>query len=247
MKKLFWGILIGSLALVLIIFFGPLARVRKENQVPVSPSPTAQVLKERFINLPQPRLKGKVSVEEAILKRRSRRDYLDKSLTLEQVSQLLWAGQGITEEKIGFRAAPSAGALYPLDIYLVVGEEGVEGLEGGVYHFVPQGHRIEKILAGDFRETVMKASLAQSFIAEAPVILIITGEYERTTKKYGERGRQYVHMEAGHVGQNIYLEVESLGLGTVTVGAFDGEEIIKILNLPQTYKPLYVMPVGWPR
>jgi len=251
MKKLFLAIFIFALALAGIIFFSPLYPFQKENQTNAVVSPAAQAVQEKVINLPRPKLKGGISLEEAISKRRSRRNYQDKSLSLEQVSQILWAGQGITDEKTGFRSAPSAGALYPLDIYLIVGEsglpagrQGVEGLESGVYHFVPQGHKIEEILAGDLKEEVMRASLNQTFIAQAPVVLIITGEYERTTKKYGDRGKQYVHMEAGHAAQNIYLQVESLGLGAVTVGAFDGEEIIKILNLPKSHKPLYVMPIG---
>jgi SagB-type dehydrogenase family enzyme len=211
--------------------------------------PTSQPEKivEEITSLPEPNLKGAKSLEEAILERRSTRDYQDKGLNLDQVSQILWAGQGITDESSGFRSAPSAGALYPLDLYLVVGENGVKELTAGVYHFIPQGHKLEKISSGDLRTKVMEASLNQVFIAQAPIVLIITGEYERTTKKYGERGKQYVHLEAGHVGQNIYLQVESLGLGTVTVGAFDGEEIIKILNLPQAHKPFYVMPIGYPK
>ena len=205
---------------------------------------TPQVPHKNIIDLPQPELKGKMSLEEVIFKRRSRREYTPESLTLAQVSQILWSGQGITDEKTGFRSSPSAGALYPLDIYLVVGKNGVGDLLEGVYHFLPQGQKLEKILSGDLRELLTKASLNQSFIAQAPMVLVITGEYERTTVKYGERGKQYVHQEAGHAAQNIYLQIESLGLGTVTIGAFDEEEIINILNLPQNHRPLYIMPVG---
>lgn len=246
MKKIVLGaILILGVTLAGFGLANRLGWIQRENRVAITP--TVQTAKEESISLPQPRLKGEISLEEAIFKRRSRRNYQGRPLILDQLSQILWAGQGITDEKRGFRSAPSAGALYPLDIYLVVGEKGVSGLVAGVYHFIPQGHKIEKLKGGDFREEIMRASLGQTFIAQAPIVLIITGEYERTTKKYGERGRQYVHLEAGHVGQNIYLQVESLGLGTVTVGAFDGEELIKILNLPQTHRPLYVMPIGWPR
>lgn len=241
--KLIFGIIfILLLVLTGLGLSGRLFQFRKENQSAVPPSP--QVSRENIISLPQPALKGKTSLEETILKRRSKREYAKESLTLKQVSQILWAGQGITDEKTGFRSVPSAGALYPLDIYLVVGRDGVKDLAEGVYHFSPQGHKLEKILTGDLREPLMEACLNQSFIAQAPIVLVITGEYERTTVKYGERGKQYVHQEAGHAAQNIYLQVEGLDLGTVTIGAFDEEEIKKILNLPQTHQPLYIMPAG---
>jgi SagB-type dehydrogenase family enzyme len=186
-----------------------------------------------------------MSLEEAILKRRSRRDFRDSPLTLGEVSQILWAGQGITD-KAGLRAAPSAGALYPLDLYLVVGKQGVEGLGEGVYHYLPQSHSLEPALQGDVRQTLARLSLEQMFIAEAPLSLLITGEYERTTRKYGERGVRYVHMEAGHVAQNVCLQAEALGLGTVTIGAFQDEKISQALSLPPSYRPLYVMPIGHP-
>jgi SagB-type dehydrogenase family enzyme len=186
-----------------------------------------------------------MSLEEAILERRSRRDFKDSPLTLAEVSQIVWAAQGITDDT-GLRAAPSAGALYPLDLYLVVGEQGVEGLGEGVYHYLPQSHSLELALQGDVRQALARLSLDQTFIAEAPLSLVITAEYERTAKKYGERGARYVHMEAGHVGQNVYLQAEALGLGTVTVGAFQDEKIAQALNLPPSYRPLYVMPIGHP-
>ncbi len=208
-----------------------------------SPLPTSE--ETSTIPLPGPRLKGEMTLEEAILKRRSRRDFKDPPLTLEEFSQILWAAQGITD-RTGLRAAPSAGALYPLDLYLVVGRQGVEGLGEAVYHYLPQSHSLEATLEGDVRQTLARLCAQQMFIAEAPLSLVITAEYERTTKKYGDRGMRYVHMEAGHVGQNVYLQAEALGLGTVTVGAFQDEEISQALNLPPSYRPLYVMPVGHP-
>jgi SagB-type dehydrogenase family enzyme len=224
--------------------FFPFLRFPQKDQAITVPTPTNQFFQEDIIGLPPAKVSGSVSLEETILKRRSQREYTKESLSLDQISQILWAGQGITEEKMGFRSVPSAGALYPLDIYVAVGEGRVEGLMTGVYQFLPKEHNIKFLQKGDVREPLMKASLGQTFIAQAPVVLIITGEYERTTVKYGERGKQYVHMEAGHAAQNIYLQVESLGLGTVTVGAFIEEEISKILNLPKTHRPLYIMPVG---
>ncbi|MBU2592520.1 SagB/ThcOx family dehydrogenase [Patescibacteria group bacterium] len=240
-KPIFWIIFVLLLVLIGLCVLSRLPKFQKGNKVAMS---TPQAPHKNIIDLPQPELKGKMSLEEVIFKRRSRREYTQESLTLAQVSQILWSGQGITDEKTGFRSSPSAGALYPLDIYLVVGRNGVEDLPEGVYHFLPQGQKLEKISTEDLRESLTKASLNQSFIAQAPMVLVITGEYERTMVKYGERGRQYVHQEAGHTAQNIYLQVESLGLGTVTIGAFNEEEIINILDLPSTHHPLYVMPVG---
>jgi SagB-type dehydrogenase family enzyme len=217
----------------------------EEEPATTTPSPSLPTLGTPPISLPDPRLKGEMSLEEAILERRSRRSFVDSPLTLAEVSQILWAAQGITDS-IGLRAAPSAGALYPLDVYVVVGSQGVEELEEGVYHYLPQSHSLQLTLAGDVRQTLASLSIQQMFIAQAPLSLLITAEYERTTGKYGERGVRYVHMEVGHVGQNVYLQVEALGLGTVTVGAFQDEEIARALNLPPNYMPLYVMPIGHP-
>ena len=128
----------------------------------------------------------------------------------------------------------------------MVGKQGVAELTEGVYHYLPQTHSLERTLEGDLRQTLARLSVEQMFIAEAPASLLITAEYERTTKKYGERGLRYVHMEAGHVAQNVYLQAEALGLGTVTIGAFQDEEISQALKLPPSYRPLYVMPIGQP-
>jgi SagB-type dehydrogenase family enzyme len=198
---------------------------------------------EKIINLLEPEMREKMSVEEAIKERRSERTFTDTPLTLKQLSQILWAAQGITEEEK--RAAPSAGATYPIDLYIIVGEGGVEGIGTGLYHYIPRWHRMEDILEGDLRSRLAKASLFQMFITDAPISIVITGDYERTTARYGERGTRYVHMEAGHVSQNIYLQVDSLGLGTVAVGAFRDEEVSKLSNLPERHRPLYVMPIGY--
>jgi SagB-type dehydrogenase family enzyme len=204
----------------------------------------AYALSEEEIKLPLPQLEGKMSVEEALARRRSRRVFKDYSLTIEQVSQLLWSAQGITEEKNGLRTAPSAGALYPLDIYLVVGKDKVEGLKVGVYHYNPRQHSLTIILEEDQRRELARACLGEKFIEDAPVSLIITAEFSRTTNHYGQRGIYFVYMEAGHVGQNVYLQVESLGLGTVSFGGFNEEDVSQALNLPDQHIPLYVMPVG---
>lgn len=193
------------------------------------------------IELPEPRKEGTTSVEEAIQDRRSVREYEDEPLSLEELSQLLWAAQGITGE--GFkRAAPSAGALYPLEVYVLVGE--VNGLDPGFYHYLPKNHSLEKIASKDFRSELTKAAYDQSYIEEAPASLVFTAIYERTTQKYGDKGVRYVHIEAGHAAQNVYLQSGALGLGTVSVGGFEDDKVKAMLSLPEEEQPLYIMPIG---
>jgi len=196
------------------------------------------------IRLPSPRERGVMSVEEAIARRRSRRKYRGDPLKLEELSQVLWAAQGITERRRGFRSAPSAGATYPLEIYVVVKSGGVEGLEAGVYHYDPWTHSIRLIRRGDFVEELYRACLEQEWVLEAPASIVITAVYERTTRVYGDRGIRYVHMEVGHVGQNVYLQAEAMGLGTVAIGAFYDDWVWEILGRPPNERPLYVMPIG---
>jgi SagB-type dehydrogenase family enzyme len=196
------------------------------------------------MKLPQPYTKGQVSLEETIKRRRTIRSFSPASLTLEQLAQLLWAAQGITEERGFKRAAASGGALYPMDVYAVVGKTGVEGLQPGIYHYEPEGHGISLLLEGDVRDHLAKASLHQMWMARAPLNLVVTAEYRRITSKYGERGVRYALMEAGHVGQNIFLQAEALGLGAGIVGAFHDEEVIEAMKIPRSHEPLLIMPVG---
>ncbi len=191
--------------------------------------------------LPQPRLDGGMSVEKALRERRSIREYRRAPLTIAEVSQLLWAAQGITSPR-GFRTAPSAGALYPLDAYLVAGD--VEGLPAGVYHYQPADHALTMNLPGDLRSLLSGAALGQASLRSAPAVLVLAAVYDRTTRKYGKRGIRYVHMDAGHSAENIYLQATALGLGTVAVGAFDDAEVGKVLGFPKDEEPLYIMPVG---
>ncbi len=193
------------------------------------------------VKLPQPRPSGEMSVEEALAARRSVRSYRDEPLSLTELSQLLWAAQGITAHW-GGRTAPSAGATYPLEVYAVVGE--VTGLEAGVFHYRPDGHLLVRRKAGDLRGELAAAALGQGWVREAPVSLVIAARYERTAGRYGERGARYVHIEGGHVGQNIYLQAEALGLGTVVVGAFDDQDVKTLLRIEE--EPLAIMPVGRP-
>jgi len=195
------------------------------------------------IALPQPVLDGKLSLEKALLSRRSVRDFKDQALTLAQLSQLLWAAQGITDPQ-GFRAAPSAGALYPLEVYMVVGK--VEGLPAGVYKYRPRGHQVVRVLSGDRRKEVARAALDQEALKQGAAILLFIGVYERTSWKYGERAERYVHIEVGHAAQNVLLQATALGLGAVPVGAFQDEEIKKVAALLEDEHPLLLLPVGVP-
>ncbi|MEW5802682.1 MAG: SagB/ThcOx family dehydrogenase [bacterium] len=196
------------------------------------------------IKLPVPRCQGSISVEEAIKLRRTRRSFLTAPLSKQQLSQILWAAMGITEEGGEKRSVPSAGALNPLDIFIVVGKKGITQMEEGVYHYHPTDHQLIRVGSRDLRKQIAEGALGQSWISQTPVVIVITGEYVRTTRKYGERGIRYVHMEAGHVAQNIFLQSVALELGAGIVGAFDDEKIKSGMNLPDNYNPLLIMPVG---
>ena len=187
------------------------------------------------IPLPPPVLKGEFSLEEVLKSRRSVRSFEEQELTLEQVGQLLWAAQGITSPE-GKRTAPSAGALYPLDVYYYFKE--------GWGRYNPEKHALEILGKEDRRQDLARACLNQSWIQEAPAVFVIVGFVERTAKKYGERAERYVILEAGHACQNLLLQAVALGLGGTSVGAFSDEEIKKILGVKAL--PLYVVPVGYP-
>ena len=194
------------------------------------------------LNLPKPRTVSDTSIEQTLLKRRSIRDYMAEPLNLQEVSQLLWAAQAITETKYSFRTAPSAGALYPLETYLVVGL--VEDLAQGAYHYIPEQHQIIKVIDGDIRRELALAALSQEWVKNGAISIIFTSIYERTTQKYGERGIRYVHMEVGHAAQNVYLQAVALDLGIVVIGAFLDDTVVKLLNLSRDEHPLYIIPVG---
>jgi len=194
-----------------------------------------------IIKLPSPSFISNTSIEQALRQRRSIREYKDEPLTLNELSQLLWAAQGITAPP-KYRSAPSAGALYPLEVYVINGE--MEDLPKGVYRYLPREHGLVKIAAGDRRAALSQAALNQDFVRQAPVVLGITAVFERTTVKYGERGIQYVHMEVGSAAQNVYLQVESLNLGTVFIGAFHDDKVMEVLELEEPEVPLCLLPVG---
>jgi len=154
----------------------------------------------------------------------------------EQISQLLWACQGITDSR-GLRAAPSAGALYPLEVYLVK--------EDGVYRYIPEGHKLEKRSDKNVKKELAGASWGQHFVEEASIGIVICAAYERVTSRYGERGIRYTDIEVGHAAENVHLEAVSLGLSSVPVGAFNDGAVSKILNLSDGEKPIYIIPVGY--
>lgn len=193
------------------------------------------------IELPEPSGSSDISVEEAILQRRSIRRYSDQPLNLAEVSQLLWSAQGVTNDR-GYRTAPSAGATFPLQLYIVAGN--VEGLNKGVYLYEPDSHSLGKVMEQDLRPELHSAALRQSPVLNAPILLVFTAIYDRTTGRYGERGIRYVHNEVGHAAQNVHLQAITLGMGTVVVGAFRDNDVTDIMNLPDNEDPLYIMPVG---
>lgn len=195
------------------------------------------------ISLPSPVLDGKVSVERAIAQRRSRRSFTPPSLTQQEVSQLLWSAQGVTSKRNELRASPSAGATFPIEIYGVIRK--VEGVSPGVYYYTHRDHSLLLHREGDLKDELAGAALGQEFIKEAPFSIVIAADYMRTTRIYGQdRGRRYVLIEVGHVGENLYLQAEALNLGTVAIGAFIDVEVKRVLNLPENLAPLYIMPFG---
>ncbi|MDI6886080.1 MAG: SagB/ThcOx family dehydrogenase [archaeon] len=244
--------LIGVIVAIVVVTALALSLSLLMPQKPAEPLKTEEMQKigvgER-IKLPEPRYEGETSVEEALARRRSIRAYSGDNLTREEVSQLLWAAQGITDlastnrfDAVTGATRASAGGCYPLELYVVVGD--VDGIDQGVYRYIPQGHELEKVRDGDIRTELADAALGQECVRDAAIDLIFVAIYERTMVRYGERGIRYVHMEAGHAAQNVYLQAVSLDLGTVVIGAFVDSEVKKIMNIGEQEDPLYIMPVG---
>lgn len=231
MKKIFWPFCIFSILIALI------GMKNSSGQT---------------IKLPNPDYKGNVSLEETMLNRRSVREFESKALNLEQISQILWAAYGITQEmnspsflRGGFKTAPLAGALYPLEIYVVAGN--VNGLNQGIYKYLPEGHQLMKTYDQDVREEMAEAAINQDFITQAPASLFYSAVYSRTTGKYGKRGEErYVCMDLGHSAQNVCLQVVAMNLGTCPVGAFDDRMVRNVMMIPNNEEPLYIMPIGYP-
>ncbi|MFO7589044.1 MAG: SagB/ThcOx family dehydrogenase [Gemmatimonadota bacterium] len=208
------------------------------------------------VRLPPPRTDGEMPVETALSGRRSVRSFRPDALALEELGQVLWAAQGVSrpvpdapagfppEWKGGLRTAPSAGALYPLELHAVVG--AVEGLEPGLYRYLPVEHALRREATGDLRAHLSAAALGQGFIGEAPVSLVVAGVVARTAAKYGDRAGRYVHMEVGAAAENVYLQCASLGLATVLVGAFRDADVARALRLPAEEDAFAILPIGRP-
>jgi SagB-type dehydrogenase family enzyme len=212
--------------------------ISKEENIKIEITTGEITMAKDLIILPEPKKQGGISVEECIARRRSIRNFRKEDLSIEQISQILWSAQGITDQKMKFRAAPSAGALYPMELYLLC--------SSGVFHYLPESHKLERISNNDLRQELSDACWGQNFIADAGISIVICAVYGRTTWRYGQRGIRYVDMEAGHIAQNIHLQAVSLGLGSVPVGAFSDEKVKNLLNLPRDHQPIYIIPVGYP-
>lgn len=191
-----------------------------------------------IIKLTKPNQAGSMPLEQAVAVRRSRRKFLTKPVTLEQISQLAWAAQG-QDAGSNYRTTPSAGATYPLELFVITGE--------GMFRYLPAEHALEKLTDQDLRALLTSAAWGQEFIQAAPLTLVFTAEFSRTTGHYGKRGIRYVYMEAGHAAQNVHLQAEALGLGSVAVGAFDDAAVSTVLSLPRNLEPLYMVAIGYYR
>jgi SagB-type dehydrogenase family enzyme len=200
------------------------------------------------VKLPKPSFTGKLPVEKAMLQKKSVREFANKPLTLAEVSQILWAANGnLAVDAVSSattKVIPSAGGLYPLEVFVVSGKEAVTGLAEGVYQYNPSANTLQTLGGGDNRAVVASACLSQLWMARAPIMVVIGGVFGRTTAKYGDQGVRYVFMEAGNSNQNIYLQAESLGLKVATVGAFESGQVASAAKLPSGVTPLLVMPVG---
>lgn len=237
---------IGIIIVLIVIFIGVLGayyfyQPTKSNS---TATPNRYVINVTY--LPAPQLSGNLSVETAIQNRRSVRSYSNETISISNVSQILWSAQGITDNQNNLRATPSAGQVYPLEIYVVVGNSTVTGLAPGAYHYVPSNNTLEKTVNGDLRSHLSSIATEQEAVNQAPVDFIITGNYQKMINKYKDPTlcTRFVDLEAGHAGENIYLQAESMGLVTVAIGSFNETQMIQLLELPQNETPLYIFPLG---
>jgi SagB-type dehydrogenase family enzyme len=219
-------VLVGGLALAAVVMVAAVSDIRSAAGPGVA--------------LPAPLGAGALAVEQALAQRRSVREFRAEPLELARLSQLLWAAQGVRAD--GHRTAPSAGALYPLEIYVLAGR--VPGLEAGVFRYVPAGHRLDPVATGDRRAAAAQAAGGQSFLAAAPAVIVVAADERRTSGKYGGRATRYVDFEAGAAAENLALEAVALGLGTVVVGSFDDARMAQVAGLRPGERPVVLMPVG---
>jgi SagB-type dehydrogenase family enzyme len=218
---------------VLLLFFCPVISIANMQPKPIPLSPPAFQEKD---------------FHALLEKRYSCREFKDRSLKLDDLAGILWAACGKKYDALteASRTIPSAGATYPLELYLVVGKSSVDKLSQGVYHYLIDRHALELVKDRDVRQELASASLGQGFIRQAPVSVVIAAKFIRTTQRYGARGERYVYMEAGHASQNTYLSVYALGLVTVEVGAFSDKQVSEVLGLEKDIVALIIMPVGYP-
>jgi SagB-type dehydrogenase family enzyme len=234
---------LSILLLVIMLFAVNTTCATERDQIPIDEN-------AEIIFLPAPSLDGTVSVERALAGRRSHRNFKEMALTKQQLSQILWAAYGITmplphpQFRGGLRTTPSAGATFPLEIYVVIGN--VEGIEPGVFKYICAENKIVRTINRDVRAELAVAGLNQLMLREAPITIVFAAIYERSSRVYGARGRErYVYMEIGHAGQNVYLQAEAMGLGTCAIAAFHDDRVKALLELPDNVEPLYLMPVGY--
>ena len=192
----------------------------------------------RMIELPPPDELDGISLVRAIRERRSVRDFSERTLTWSDIGQLVWAAQGVTDDAMGLRATPSAGALYPLELDVVT--------PSGVFRYQPSTRTLRQRTTGDVRAALARAAYEQSWLANASCVFSVAAVMERTARKYGARAERYVQLEAGHVAQNVLLMAAGLGLGGTPVGAFNDNAVARTLGLDQGETPLYLVPVGLP-
>ncbi|MFN2189915.1 MAG: SagB/ThcOx family dehydrogenase [Candidatus Promineifilaceae bacterium] len=195
------------------------------------------------MQLPSPKSDGDRSLEACLKLRRSVREFSQRSMSVDILSQLLWSIQGITGPADHKRTPPSAGGLHPLEVYAVVGK--VDTVAPGIYKYFPLNHTMGRHLAGDLRNDLGRAALNQTWLADASVSFLLAAVYQRTIQKYGERGYRYVHMDAGFAAENLHLQTVALGMGTVVIGAFDDQAVHQLVQLPAEEQPMLIMPVGW--
>lgn len=242
---------LSTLTLVSVSYLYALNKPKIEEQKPSTPTPTTAASSVELIEpiaLPAPDTNSRLSLDKALELRRSRRDFTDHALSIKQVSQILWAGQGVTSSW-GGRTVPSAKSIYPLTLYLIASK--VDSLNPGLYRYIPGDseriHQLILVKPGEFR-SVLSSVISQSSVKEAPATFLLTGNFDVMAAGFeGKRSDDHVYLEAGHAGQNIYLEVESLGLGTVSITHPDMAKIAKILFLPEQETPIYLFPVGFPK
>lgn len=226
-KKVFWY----SLLSIVLFFY----------QIGVCQSMKFAQNKNAIV-LKQPKYNSNVSVEVSILKRRSVRSFANESVSFEDFSQILWSAYGITDKVRNFHSVPSAGAIYPLEVFVVV--NNVRNIPVGIYKYFPEDHKILCIKDGDYRKDLFDFSYGQMPVKESAFVVIFCANYEKTMARYRQRGIKYVDIEVGHCGQNVYLQCVSLGLGTVAIGAFDENRVKSMLDLDSKIIPIYLMPVG---